>query len=367
MLQKYLWRFFAAILLTLNIWWIYQTLQYNQYHDPLGKITKIETSNKQDTIDEHQNKDVLTTQKIELIVLSSQYKGKKLTLSNTFSQSKIKDQDYKKGELVFLSIKDSNMSQTTILDTKRDTGLAIMMFCFVLLLILIGRKNGVTSLLGLIINTGLFYCLLIIYEQISSQSLVWLCLLFFPIIVSSTLIISNGWNQKTKIAILATICSTLVTFIVGVGVITLLKHKGLRYEEMELITRPQHVLFISSLLIGTMGATMDISITLSTAMNEIGQRHKQLPPQALYQSGIQVGSDVIGPMINIMFFSYLSGSIPLILIFLRNDMSFNYTFPISLSLEVTRALIGSIGIILTIPITSFIASIFLTRRNEHEC
>jgi len=367
LLQKYLWRFFAVILLILNSWWIYQTLQYSQYHEPLGKITQVETINNQDVTDEHQNKDVLTTQKIELILLSTQHKGKKITLSNTFSQSKIKDQEYKKGELVFLSIKDNDFSQATILDKKRDTALAMLVLCFVLLLIIIGRKNGITSLLGLLVNTGLFYCLLLIYEKLSSQSLVWLCLLFFPLIVSSTLIISNGWNKKTIISILTTLCSTLITFIIGVCILTLLKHKGLRYEEMELITRPQHVLFISSLLIGTMGASMDISITLSTAMNEIAQRQTQLSSQSLYQSGLQVGSDVIGPMINIMFFSYLSGSIPLILIFLRNDMSFNYTFPISLSLEMTRALIGSIGIVLTIPITSFIASIFLTRRNEHEC
>lgn len=366
LLKKYSWKVLSVVILLLNAWWIFQTFQYDHYQEPLGKITKVKIVEKNDTIDEHQNKDIISTQQIHLTLLSTKNKGKELTILNKFSQSRIKDQEYKTGDLVFLSIKDNDFSQATIIDSKRDTGLAILMLGFVLLLIVIGRKSGVASLIGLLINTGLFYLLLVLYQHVSSQSLIWLSLLFFPIIVASTLIVSNGWNQKTKISILTTLCSTLITFVLGVSIITLLKHKGLRYEEMELITRPQHVLFISSLLIGTMGASMDISITLSTAMNEISQRHKQLTPQSLYQSGIQVGSEVIGPMINTMFFSYLSGSIPLILIFLRNDMSFNYTFPISLSLEMTRALIGSIGIVLTIPITSYIASIFLTRGNQYE-
>lgn len=363
MLQNKIWKIFSIIILAVNILWIYRTLQYDTYKEPLGKVTAIKVLETNDAVDEHQNKDILTTQQITLTVLSTKYRGQTINLSNTFSQSKIKDQEYKTGDLVFLSIKDNQLSQATITDTKRDTGLAILMLFFVIFLILIGRKSGVAAILGLVINTGLFYLLLIIYEHITSQSLIWLTLLFFPVIVCCTLIISNGWHKKTKISILTTIFSTLVTFIIGIVIISMLKHKGLRYEEMELITRPQHVLFLSSLLIGTMGASMDISITLNTAMNEISERHHNLSQKELYNSGIQVGSEVIGPMINIMFFSYLSGSIPLILIFLRNEMSFNYTFPISLSLEMTRALVGSIGIVLTIPITSYIASVLMTRRS----
>jgi len=350
-------------MVSLNLYWLYSTFQYKNYQEPLGKITKISSVKKEESVDSHQNRDILTTQKINLTMLST-YKDKQLTISNTYSQSNIKDQQYKKGDIVFLSIKNNDLSQATIIDTKRDTGLSLLVLCFVLLLLFIGRKSGSASLLGLIVNTGLFYVLLLIYEHSSSQSLIWLCLLFFPIIVSSTLIISNGWNKKAKISILTTLSSTLITFIIGVSILTLLNHKGLHYEEMELITRPQHLLFISSLLIGTMGASMDISITLSTSMNEIAKQHHKISQMSLYKSGIQVGSEVIGPMINIMFFSYLSGSIPLMIIFLRNDMSFNYTFPISLSLEMTRALIGSIGIVLTIPITSFIASHLLTRRDN---
>jgi uncharacterized membrane protein len=75
----------------------------------------------------------------------------------------------------------------------------------------------------------------------------------------------------------------------------------------------------------------------------------------------------MGPMTNIMFFSYLSGSIPLVLIFLRNGMSFGYTFSIVLSLEFARALVGSIGIILAVPISIKVTQSLLTKEEEHEC
>lgn len=111
---------------------------------------------------------------------------------------------------------------------------------------------------------------------------------------------------------------------------------------------------------------MDIAITLSSSLGEIISYEPEKTKAQLYQSGLKVGSDVVGPMVNIMFFSYLSGSIPMTLIFLRNDMSFNFIFPVSLSLEVTRALVGSIGIVLSIPITSHLASYFFTKEVSYE-
>ena len=68
-------------------------------------------------------------------------------------------------------------------------------------------------------------------------------------------------------------------------------------------------------------------------------------------AGRHIGQDIMGTMTNILLFSYLSGSLAMVLIYLKNANTFTYTISMNWSLEMTRALTGGIGIVLTIPIT----------------
>ena len=92
-------------------------------------------------------------------------------------------------------------------------------------------------------------------------------------------------------------------------------------------------------------------MTITTSLIELIETNPQIKQSDIKTVGQKIGEDIMGPMTNIMFFSYLSGAIPLVLIFLRNGMSFGYTFSIVLSLEIARALVGSIGIILAVPLS----------------
>jgi uncharacterized membrane protein len=185
--------------------------------------------------------------------------------------------------------------------------------------------------------------------------------------IALTLTLVNGWTLKTKITTVSTIIGSGITFLLGWIVISLFNHQGLHYEEMELVTRPPHVLFMSSLLIGSIGAVMDVSMTIVSSLLEVAHNNQSISLEDLKKAGQRIGEDIMGPMTNIMFFSYLSGSIPLVLIFLRNGMSFGYTFSIVLSLEFARALVGSIGIILAVPISIKVTQSLLTKEEEHEC
>ena len=111
---------------------------------------------------------------------------------------------------------------------------------------------------------------------------------------------------------------------------------------------------------------MDVSMTIISSLLEVSQNNPNLSNASLKKAGQRIGEDIMGPMTNIMFFSYLSGSIPLVLIFLRNGMSFGYTFSIVLSLELARALVGSIGIILAIPISIKVTELALNKEARNE-
>lgn len=95
------------------------------------------------------------------------------------------------------------------------------------------------------------------------------------------------------------------------------KDQGLRYEELNYLTRPYRSVFLSSVLIGTAGGTLDTVITVIATLEELTKRQPEITAKQLWLSGRQVGRDVIGSMTNILLFVYISGSVPSLLLYLE--------------------------------------------------
>ncbi|NKC60485.1 YibE/F family protein [Vagococcus fluvialis] len=347
---------------------LFCSFQFEHYKQTIGKITSVKQIDSAEQLDENGNTDTKTTQELQIQVLNNTYKDKSFILINEFTTSQINNHAYHKNDYVFIHVTETNKALSgNIIELKRDHFLIILIGIFVNLLILVTGKFGLLTFLSFIINGSLISGLLVLYRFTSSQLLVWLFMFTLPIMIALTLTLVNGWTLKTKITTVSTIIGSGITFLLGWIVISLFNHQGLHYEEMELVTRPPHVLFMSSLLIGSVGAVMDVSMTIVSSLLEVAHNNQSISPEDLKKAGQRIGEDIMGPMTNIMFFSYLSGSIPLVLIFLRNGMSFGYTFSIVLSLEFARALVGSIGIILAVPISIKVTQSLLTKEEEHEC
>ena len=356
-----------AITIILTMVALFFAFQFQYYHQTIGRIDTAKHLTTTETIDPNGIHDTLTEQELQLTLLNSHNKGDTINIKNTYSQSQIKDHSYHQGDYVFLhTMTEGNHLTGTIIELKRDHYLILLISALILLLIVVSGPSGLLIFLSFIINGTLLGLLLLGYRFVSSQSLLLLFILAIPIIVTLTLGIANGWHLKTKIAIIATLIGSSLTFLIGFLVIQLFHHQGLHYEEMELVTRPPRILFLSSLLIGCVGAVMDVSMTIISSLFELKETQPNTTLIDLNRAGKKIGEDIMGPMINIMFFSYLSGAIPLVLIFLRNEMSFNYTFSIVLSLEIARALVGSIGIILAVPISIKVTQFFLVRGGHYE-
>lgn len=350
------------ILFFLTTFGIYLSFQFDYRPQTVAKIISESSVQSKKELDEHGNSDTTTRQQLEMIILNHDLKGQKISVQNDYTQSQIKDHKYHPNDYVFIQIDSSSKNFSAhIIELKRDHYLIILTSLLLLILILMSDVSGLLTFLSFIINGLLLSGLFLWYKQINSHLLLILLIGAMPFLVGITLTIANGWNKKTKLAILATLIGSLLTFSIGFITITLLSHKGLHYEEMELVTRPSQILFLSSLFIGCVGAVMDVAITIISSLFELTETKQEITINELKKAGKQIGEDIMGPMVNIMFFSYLSGAIPLVLIFLKNQMSFNYTFSIVLSLELARALVGSIGIVLTIPITIHLTLFFFKR------
>lgn len=337
---------------------------FHLYEQPIAEIVEATLIDEKETRDSFENKDQLFNQTLVGEIKNGDQKGQFILLENQYSASGTIDEEYQVGDKVFVTIQKENSEQISgsIDGAKRDTYVVVAAWLFILTVLLIGKKSGLFSIISLGINVLVLIVAMNYYTSLEDVSLLLVCgalVVFFTVI---SLLLVSGNNEKTHAAILATLAGTFSAVLIAYIAMFLTAEEGLRYEEMAFITRNPQSVFLASILVGSLGATMDIAITIISSLYELNDKNKAIPLKALKTSGIEIGKDIMGTMANVLFFAYVSGSIPMMLLYFKNGMAINYTLTMNLSLELARALVGSIGIVLTIPISIYIALYFIRKR-----
>lgn len=153
--------------------------------------------------------------------------------------------------------------------------------------------------------------------------------------------------------------------LISLIVINITNYSGVRFEQMELLTRPYEGIFLSEIILGGLGAIMDISISISSSLNELIEKDSKITKKSLIKSGFAIGKDITSTMINVLFFTYICSILPNLTILFRNGIQLNTMINEYISLEMTRALTGAIGITLTVPIAIYI-TIFMYKRSDNK-
>ena len=340
------------------------------YERPIAKVIKTNLENSTKTSDLYQNKDRLFTQHIIAQLKNGEEKGQLIHLTNKYSSSAAYDQEYHVGNELFVSI-DTNTEENsyltgTIKDVKRDKYVIIVAWIFILILLIVGKKQGLFSIISLAVNSILLSYALDIYLNTSGNSLLWICSIAILLFTVISLLLVNGFNEKTYAAIITTLLATFLSLFITYLVMWLTSDKGLRYEEMQFVTSPYRMVFMAGLFVGSLGAVMDVAITMSASIFGLYEKNNHISNKALKTSGLEIGKDIMGPMTNILFFAYISGSIPMLILYLKNASPLLFTLSMNLSLELARALAGGIGIVLTIPIGLFTSIFFINRKRARK-
>lgn len=331
-----------VLLSALSIYGVYHN--HALYDDTIVKVTHttvIETTALEN--------DKLYTQKI----IATDQAGTPYHLTNTYSDSRAFDQKYQRGDELFIA-------DAHILGVKRDKYVVIAAWLFIFMLVAVGRKQGVYSIIGFAINVAILFATITIYVKYEHVNLLVVSALAVVLFTVVSVVMVTGRSQKTLAALLATLLGTAIAFGIAAIAMWATKQQGLHYEEMQFLTRPYHTVFLAGLLIGSLGAVMDVAITMTSALFSM-QNTATLAE--IKQSGQEIGKDIMGTITNILFFAYVSGSIPMLLLYFKNGLPFGYTLAMNLSLEVARALAGGIGVVSTIPISLYL-SLWLMQRKQ---
>lgn len=357
---------FLIILLVLTGSAVYFTSHNASYYKtPIAKITDAKNEfafygkNSEGKQDRHYN------QTLKAVILNSTYQNQEVTIENQYSESYVYTDRYQVGDEVFLSVKqdESGGLKGTILGMKRDMYVVLIASVFVLFIILVGRSKGMLSVISVCINITLFWYALDRYRNGSNILLICIAAVIF--FSTFSLILISGPNKKTYVAIISTLISVGITTAIAATV--LLLSEGLDYEFMEFLKKPytksaMDLMFIGELLIGGLGAIMDISITMSSTVNELLVKNPDITRKELINSGREIGYDIMGMMVNVLFFTYMSGCIPFFVLSMRNGVRITTLLHFYIPFEVTRFLTGGIGILLTIPLATYVSIVLMKRK-----
>lgn len=321
------------------------------YSKQIIKITNIETTNEEILQNSIGLKEKHYTKKITGIVTNGKEKGTTKEISYEETYSSVVTDKYKKNDKVILDGKD--------IELKRDFYLALMIIIFINLIYIVGSYKGLLSIVSVILNIIVFYIGLSLYFK--GINLLFLCVIEMILFSILSLILASGLNKKTLSAIISVFISTIVILLLLLIIVSITKYKGINFNELSFLTVPIEDIILPELLIGTTGAIMDVAITISSSISELIEKDKKISEKNLNKSAKEIGKDIMSTMSNVLFFTYLCAGLPIFVLALRNGFSMYNYITTNFSLELSRFLIGSIGIIMTIPISAFI-SIKIMRR-----
>lgn len=361
MIQRLLhkpWRIAITLCIVFAIAMIVFT-RYNAvfYHTPIGEVTQVVAHHSKHTIDEQHNKDIHYTDKLSIKLLNTSQQGKTVQVEHQYNGSHTEAQPYHKGDRLLLHVNPSN-GDAYIVEKKRDTLVVTVLSVFLLSLLIIGERIGLQSIVSLFMNTVAILVAVWLYNQHPNLNLFLLMSVAVVLATILTLTLVIGWQSRTIVTVIATLLGTFICVGIAWLVITLTNSQGIKYETMSFLTVQPKMIFLTSVLIGTLGAVMDVAITISSGMYEILQRTPTIRMQRWIKAGQNIGKDIMGTMTNILLFSYLAGGLPMLLLFLKNGNTLTYSISMNWSLEICRAITGGIGIVLTVPLTILLMRIW---------
>jgi uncharacterized membrane protein len=251
----------------------------------------------------------------------------------------------------------------TITDFVRRSSLLTLLVIFVVLTVVIGKWRGFTSLLGLAVSFGVifFYLLPQLYAGADPVATALTSSLF---IIPATFYLSHGVNKKTTSAIIGTLISLIITGALANYFVDAAHLTGFASEEASFlqVARGEEInikgLLLAGIIIGVLGVLDDITVSQSSVVFELKNSSPRLMSKTLYQRAMNVGQDHISSMVNTLVLVYTGAALPLLLLFVDSALPFSHLVNYEIIAdEIVRTLVGSIGLICAVPITTLIAAI----------
>lgn len=299
-------------------------------------------------------------------LLEGEYKGILIEVDYGKRQIRNDDNTFAPGDEIFVLIGTNLEGILTAhyVDYVRTKPLLILFGVFVLATVLLGRWKGVSSLLALAF-TMLVIIGYIVPHILAGEDPLRVSLIGCTIMLGTTLYLTYGWNLKTHASVISMVLALLLTGLLSILFVSLTRLTGSGQENTLFLIQFSQTsinlqgLLLGGMVIGALGVLDDLVSSQSSAVFEIHDANPSLSFRAIYEKSMRIGRDHVAATVNTLVLAYTGASLPLLLLFTLARG--NYSFLINAGFvaeEIVRMLVGSLGLIAAVPITSVIATAF---------
>lgn len=264
---------------------------------------------------------------------------------------------------------DEMQLQYYISDVDKRVELYIMGIGFVILVLLIARKNGLKALFALIVTVAFIIQVFIpaIFKGYSPILFAVLTAVFSSLV---TIYFTVGTSKKFFIALLGVIGGVLIAGILSYIFTYRMRLNG--FLDSDLLASAyllknikMRELIPAGVIIGSLGAVMDVAVSIASSINELHETDPNMSKKSMFKSAINIGHDIIGTMINTLILAYIASALfTLLLIYIQaNDYPLIRTLNFQdIAVEIMRSICGSIGILVAVPLTAYIGTMIYKKK-----
>lgn len=367
-------KFFVLLLIIFSTGIFSQEQDYydkqNQEEYIKGKILYLEDTKKSGYSGEDGIKEI---EEYRVEILEGEDKNKEVLIQSPVYLEKAYNIFLRENQDVVLykEVDESNDNTYYIVDIDKRDSIIYMAGIFILLTIIIARYKGVKAILSLVIVVGIIYKIFLpmISEGYSPILISTLCALLCSTI---TIFLTTGFSKKGLVAILGAVAGVIIAGIVSMyfsykmAMTGFVSVEALNYSALLQRIKIREIVS-AGVILGSMGAVMDVAMSISSALTELRKRNTDISKKDIFESGMRIGEDIIGTMVNTLILAYIgSGLLSTLFIYLQKEQ-----FPLirilnfeSVAADIIRAFAGSIGILVAVPITSYLCCIIFTKKNS---
>ena len=299
-------------------------------------------------------------------VKTGRYAGQQMMADNTVGPIYGAPMAVGDGVTVGLSTYEDGTVRCYVYEFDRFPGLLMVLGAFLLVTVLVGGKVGVKSLvsLGLTVAALIFVLLPLL---LAGWSTIPTTFLVSVLVTAATFVILGGVDKKTVCACLGTLAGILLATVFGLMAQSLLRIDGYRQEYAEALLQLRQTeesgigisgLVTAGVIVSALGAVMDVTMSISSAIQELTRVNDSLTARDLFKSGMNIGRDMVGTMTNTLILAILGSGLTLIVyIYSLGLQPWQLLSSAYMSLEAISAVASSIGVMLAVPLTAAVCAV----------
>lgn len=249
-------------------------------------------------------------------------------------------------------------------DFQRRTPLLVLAAAFTVAVVALARWRGVRALAGLVLGLGVLV-VFVVPALLRDRPAVAVALAAGVLVVGAALYLAHGVTPATTIAFLGAVASVALVTLLAVVVLGAARVTGLGDDDSQVLSITASALdlrglLVAGIVIGVLGSLDDVTVTQVSTVAALRSAAPDLTAPELYRRAVAVGRDHVAVSVNTLVLAYAGASLPLLLLFAQGGQSLGRLITSEVvAVEVVRMLVGSIGVVMAVPLTTALAAVVL--------